>query len=79
MQQTMDSNFTNGSLCFLTWSKIRNGRNDFWGRLRYSPQVFTRRQAEGIGKCIAHVLEKIPEETPVEMAVKELIRLHTLN
>jgi hypothetical protein len=50
MQQTMDSNLGNGSLCFLTWSKIANGKNDFWRRLRYSSKVFQRRQAEDLGK-----------------------------
>jgi hypothetical protein len=77
MQQTMDSNYANGSLCLLSWSKIDQGRNDFWGRLRYSPQVFSRRQAESIAKSIAYVLEVLPATTRVDSAVEELARLQS--
>jgi hypothetical protein len=77
MQQTMESKFAVGSLCLLTWSKLSNGNNDFWGRLRYSPEIFTRKQATGIGKSIAHVLENMSENTRVDEAVEELMELQS--
>jgi hypothetical protein len=77
MQQTMDSHFANGSLCFLTWSKIAKGRNEFWGRLRYSPQVFSRPDADGLARSIAYVLEQVPEEATAESVIGDLIELQS--
>jgi hypothetical protein len=77
MQQTMESTFAADSLYLLTLSKLSKGQNDFWGRLRCSPQIFTREQATGTGKSIAHVLEDLFMNTRVENAVEELMALQS--
>jgi hypothetical protein len=77
MQQTMESKFAIGSFCLLISSKLSDRNNDFWGRLRYSPDIFTKKQATGIGKSIAHVLENMSDNARVDEVDTELMELQS--
>ena len=72
MQQTGLERFNDFSLAMLTWSKLQNGRNDVWGRLRYSRNVFTLQEATGIAKSLEYGMEHLSLETPVSAALKQL-------
>jgi hypothetical protein len=75
MQQTMESQHGDGALLLLSWTKISDTKNEFFGRLRYSPNIFTDAEASAMRASIRYVLEKLDPNLTVDAAVKELMKV----
>jgi hypothetical protein len=75
IQQMMTSTDAAGSLVFLSFSKIDEKRNQFFGRVRYSANVFTEREANGFRASIRYAMEKLDQNTPADVAVRTLARV----
>jgi hypothetical protein len=75
MTQVMPSSDAERCVCLVSWSKVAGERNDFFGRLRYSANVITDREAIGIKKSIRHVLENITGNTPAIDAFNQCVRV----
>jgi hypothetical protein len=75
MQQKLDSRAMEGALVFLSWSTLTANRNDFWGRLTYSPNVFTEQEVRGFSAAIRYALEKLDGNTPADLAMRKLLQV----
>jgi hypothetical protein len=75
MQQVMESRFADGALVLLSWEKILGGRSEFFGKLRYSPNVFTDLEAAAFARSVRYALEEVDGGTRIDAAVEQLIRV----
>ena len=75
VQQTMEEHETDYEMCLLSWSKVGNGRNDVYARLRYSTNVISDQEASGFSESLRHVLENMPLSTTVGDAVEQLMQI----
>ena len=75
VQQTMEEHETDYEMCLLSWSKVGNGKNDVYARLRYSTNVISDKEASGFSESVRHVLENMPLSTTVGEAVEQLMQI----
>ena len=77
VQQTMEEHETDYEMCLLSWSKVGNGRNDVYARLRYSRNVVSDEEACGFSESVKCILESMPLSTTVGDAVERLMQIQS--
>jgi hypothetical protein len=66
-----------GSLSLLTWTKVGCGWADFHGSFRWPPHVMSDAEGQGLANSIRFALEKLPRETPVDVAIREMQKIQS--
>ncbi len=79
MQIMMESKQTEEVVSLLTFSKVNEDHDDFYGRLRCSPHRLNVTEGRILGMTVEHALKNISPKMTIQEAFDELVRFqHTL-
>jgi hypothetical protein len=74
-QQMMPARFTDGLLCLFAFRREQAGKQEYIGRLRWSPRVFAEKEGKALARSIQFISDEMPGGTRADEAVYEVVKL----